>query len=147
MRRASWFFIMGLFLFMPSLAIGGVDGKALLQKCEPIAKLFDDPASLSSKEASGGVYCLGYIDSFMETFSFQVQAKIVPSVPYCMPEEEIPKKEIARVVVDYLNNHPENLDKPAGYYLFMALREAYPCNKEEEKEETKINENKVTGEK
>ena len=145
MRHVSWFFVVSLFLFMPALAMGGVDGKELLQKCEPIEKLYDDPASLSSKEASGVVYCLGYLDSFMETFYFQVQAKIVPSVPYCMPEEELPKKEIARVVVDYLKKHPEELGKPAGYHIFMALREAYPCNKDDEKE--KAIESEVQGDK
>ena len=145
MRSAVWFFIISM-LFIPGVATGGVDGKELLQKCEPIEKLYEDPSSLSSKEASGVVYCLGYIDSFVETFYFQTQAKILPSLPYCMPESKVPKKEVAKRVVDYLKNHSEELAKPAGYYIFMALREAYPCNKEENdgKEETKINENKIT---
>jgi hypothetical protein len=140
MKRAPWFLLISLFLFMPGLAIGGLDGNELLQKCEPIEKLYDDPASMDSKEASGVVYCLGYIDSFIETFYFQVQAKILPSVPYCMPEEQLPKKEIAKVIIDYLKNHPEELGKPAGYFIFLALREAFPCREEtnkaeEEKEE------------
>jgi hypothetical protein len=70
----------------------------------------------------------------METFHFQVQAKIVPSLPYCMPEETVPKKEIAKMIVTYLKQHQEELGKPAGYFIFMALRDAYPCNKEDEKE-------------
>ena len=151
MRSVTWFFIVGLFLLAPALAMGGTDGNALLLKCEPIEKLYEDPASLSSKEASGVVYCLGYIESFTETFYFQVQAKIVPSVPYCIPAEGPSKKEIVKVVVDYLKSHTEELGKPAGYHIFMALRNAYPCNKEkneteEEKEETKTGENKVSAE-
>ena len=152
MRCVSWFIIVILFLCIPALAIGGMDGNELLLKCEPIEKLYDDPASLNSKEASGVVYCLGYLDSFTETFYFQVQAKIVPSVPYCMPEEAPSKKEIAKAVVDYLKSHPEELGKPAGYHIFLALRDAYPCNKEEngtegEKEEINMDENKVSSEK
>jgi len=149
MKFASWLFITTLLLLLPTYALGEVDGNALLQKCEPIEKLYEDPASLSSKDASGVVYCLGYLDSFMETFSFQVMAKIVPSVPYCMPEDQLPKKDIVKVVVDYLKNHEEELGKPAGYHIFMALREAYPCDKEKNKvegenNEAEVSENKIT---
>lgn len=140
MKRASCFFIAGLLLFLPALALAGVDGKELLQKCEPIEKLYSDPQSLSSSEASGVVYCIGYIDSFMETFDFEVQARIVPALPYCLPEKDLPKKELVKVVVDYLKTHSEDLGKHAGYYIFMALREAYPCNKEEKN--TEAGENK-----
>lgn len=151
MKSVSWFIIVILFLCIPSLAIGEMNGEQLLLKCEPIEKLYDDPTALSSKEASGVVYCLGYLDSFTETFYFQVKAKIVPSVPYCMPEEAPSKKEIAKTVVEYLKSHPEELGKPAGYHIFMALRDAYPCNKEEnetdeENEETNMDENKVSSE-
>lgn len=131
MKRVGLFIIVNLLLFFPALVHATLDGNELLQKCGPIEKLFDDPASLSSKEASGVVYCMGYIDSFMETFSFQVQAQIVTGLPYCLPEEETQsRKEITRVIVEYLKNHSDGLAKPAGYQLFMALRQAYPCNAE-----------------
>lgn len=132
MKNVLWIFIM--FLFFPVCVHAAVDGNELLQKCGPIEKLYSAPDSLNSKEASGVVYCLGYLDSFIETFQFQVKAKIVPSVPYCMPDEKVPKKEIAKVIVEYLKQHQEELNKPAGYHIFMGLREAYPCNIEDEKE-------------
>ncbi len=128
-----------LLLAMPVFANAGVDGSELLQKCEPIEKLYDDPASLSSKEGSGVVYCMGYIDSFIETFYFQVKAKIVPSVPFCMPEKDLSRKEIVKVVVEYLRNNSEEMSNPAGYYLFLALRQAYPCSQKEEKKEDREN--------
>ena len=144
MKLALYILAVYLFVSMPTFVLAAADGNALLQKCEPIEKLYDDPASLSSKEASGVVYCLSYIDSFIETFDFQFQAKIVPGVPYCLPEENLPKKEIVKVVVGYLKNHSEELDKPAGYYIFMALREEYPCTREESSPgEDKAEENKT----
>lgn len=130
MKYMSWFIVIGLLVLLPAVARAELDGNRLLQKCEPIEKLSSGPESMTSSEASGVVYCLGYLDSFLETFSFQVRAKIVPSLPYCMPEEVVPKKEIAGVVVEYLKANREELDKPAGYYIFMALREKYPCNEE-----------------
>ena len=147
MKSAAYLLALCMLLSAPGLAHAAADGKELLQKCEPIEKLYDDPAALSSREASGVVYCLGYIDSFMETFDFQAQAQIVPGVPYCLPEEDVPKKEIVKVVVDYLQKHPEELDKPAGYHIFLALREAYPCKKEKEKEEAGTAEDKISTEK
>lgn len=135
MKLVAWVFIISLLLFSPAVALAELDGNGLLLKCEPIEKLYTNPESLSSKEASGVVYCLGYIDSFMDTFYFQVRAKIVEALPYCMPTEEIPKREIAEAVVGYLNTHQEELAKPAGYFIFMALRNAYPCGME--KGETK----------
>jgi len=145
MKLVGWFVIVNLVLFFPGHARAASDGNELLQKCGPIEKLFDDPASLSSKEASGVVYCLGYIDSFMETFGFLVQAKIVAGLPYCLPEGELPRKEITGVVVDYLENHSEELAKPAGYHIFMALRQAYPCKDNESTAEQENSEMK-TGE-
>jgi len=133
MKSASWLLIVCLFIGVPIFADAAVNGNELLQKCEPIEKLYDEPGSLTSSEASGVVYCMGYIDSFIETFSFQYQAQLVPGVPYCLPEAEVPKKEIVKAVVEYLKNHSAELDKPAGYHLFMALREAYPCSSEKDK--------------
>lgn len=135
--------VLFLFLIFPAGAFAAVAGAELLQKCQPIEKLDSAPESLSSREASGVVYCLGYVDSFMETFYFQVQAKIVPALPYCLPSEDLPKKDIVKSVVDYLQSNSEDLTKPAGYYIFMALREAYPCNKEEAAE--KIPEDRIPG--
>ena len=139
MKAASWLLFVCLFFWKPAYANAAANGNELLQKCGPIEKLDNDPGSLSSNEASGVVYCMGYIDSFMETFSFQFQAQLVPGVPYCLPEADVPKKEIVKVVVAYLKNHPEELGKPAGYHIFMALREAYPCNSEKDKEKAMKN--------
>ena len=127
MKYISGLLVAGLFFLFTGNARAAFDGHALLQKCEPMEKLYNDPASLSSSEATGVIYCMGYIDSFMDTFRFQVQSRIVTGVPYCLPEEAPAKRETARAVVGYMKGHPEDLDKPAGYLLFMGLREAYPC--------------------
>ena len=137
MKRFSWMMFLVFFCTIPALSMAEMTGKELLQKCEPLEKLNDTPPSLSSKEATGIVYCLGYIDSFMDTFSFQVQAKIVPSVPYCLPVEEQPKKKYAEDVVNYMKSDPGELNKPASFYLFMGLRDAYPCNKKTDVDDVK----------
>jgi len=97
-----------------------------------LEKLDEAPASLTSREASGIVYCLGYIEGFMDTFSFQRAARIVPAIPYCLPKEPIPKKKFGRIVVDYMKDNADQLNKPASYSIFMGLRGAYPCKAKNE---------------
>jgi hypothetical protein len=80
---------------------------------------------------------LGYIDSFIDTFYFQVRAKIVPSVPYCLPVEKQPKKKYAEDVVNYMKSDPVELNKPASYYIFMGLRDTYPCNEKTDADDAK----------
>ena len=137
MKKFLWIIFMVFFCAIPALSMAGMTGKELLQKCEPLEKLDEEQASLTSKEATGIVYCLGYIESFMDTFSFQRDARIVPAVPYCLPKEQIPKKKFARIVVDYMKNNADQLDKPASYSIFMGIRRAYPCEVQEESDGTK----------
>ncbi len=119
MKKFLWIIFMVFFCAIPALSMAGMTGKELLQKCEPLEKLDEEQASLTSKEATGIVYCLGYIESFMDTFSFQRDARIVPAVPYCLPKEQIPKKKFAQIVVDYMKDNADQLDKPASYSILM----------------------------
>ena len=128
MKCTTGFIAAMLILILPGIALAALDGNGLLQKCGPIEKLYDDPASMSSKEASGVIYCLGYIDSFIETFDFQVQAQILKGVPYCLPEGELSKKDIVKAVVGFMESHPDELGKPAGYQILLGLRDIYPCS-------------------
>ena len=132
MKRIFWIIIIVLLGVFPAISTAEMTGKELLENCQPLEKLNDNPPSLTSKESTGIIYCLGYIDSFMDTFSFQKTARIVPAIPYCLPKEKIPKKEFARIVVEYMKVNPEDLDKPASYAIFMGLRRAYPCNEQKE---------------
>ena len=137
MKKNFWILIALLILAFPAITTAEMSGKELLQKCQPIEKLNESSPSLTSKETTGIVYCLGYIDSFMDTFSFQVQAKIVPSIPYCLTKEKQPKKKYAQDVVEYMKNDPEELNKPASFYIFMGLRDAYPCNEKTDTDDAK----------
>ena len=83
MKRFFGILTVFLLLVYPAISAAEMSGKELLEKCQALEKLKDNPSSLSSKDATGIVYCFGYIDSFMDTFYFQVRAKIVPSLPYC----------------------------------------------------------------
>ncbi len=137
MKKFFCIFITVLFLAYPIISTAEMTGSELLEKCQALEKLKDNPPSLSSKEATGVVYCLGYIDSFIDTFYFQVQAKIVRSVPYCLPVEKQPKKKYAEDVVNYMKSELEELNKPAGYYIFMGLRDTYPCSEKTDADDAK----------
>ena len=130
MKKSIWIFAILVLCAFPAISMGEVTGEQFLLLCAPLEKLDKDPTSLTSKEATGIVYCLGYIESFMDTFSFQKAARIVPGIPYCLPEEKISKKKFAQIVVDFMKNNAEQLEKPAIYSIFMGIRGAFPCAEE-----------------
>jgi hypothetical protein len=104
------------------------DGNELLSKCEAAERWVthqgtdDDPAN--------GSYCLGFIDGVMllatDTTVRLVDSDHRSSLP-CAPAEGLTTGQAMRVVLKYLNSHPETLHKSAQLLVVLALREAFPC--------------------
>jgi hypothetical protein len=45
---------------------------------------------------------------------------------YCITEGTS-MDEMAQQYINYMNNHPEDMNQPAGISILEALKEAYPC--------------------
>lgn len=94
-------------------------GNKLLSKCE-------EPAG-----AIRGV-CLGYIIGIFD--SLEVFKVLYPNIysgtSICTKiynYSELTTGQIERIVIKYLNDHPEDLHHPAGGIILWALSEAFPC--------------------
>jgi hypothetical protein len=81
--------------------------------------------------------CAGFIDGFAaghfsaETFhAFHHREEKIDEVygRLCIPDN-INRGQLARVLVQYLEQHGDKLKLPAGLLLDDALREAFPCPK------------------
>jgi len=48
---------------------------------------------------------------------------------YCAPEQELKVIQRIRVVVKYLDEHPEKLHDPDSLLIALAFIEAFPCGK------------------
>ncbi|MGA2086582.1 MAG: Rap1a/Tai family immunity protein, partial [Terracidiphilus sp.] len=83
-----------------------------------------------SAELAKGMHCLGYLSGVTDTYLFwkytnnTQKAKVY--VPACIPEGAT-NFELARVVVKYLNDHPNQLHKSYRLLVMLALEDAYPC--------------------
>lgn len=102
-------------------------GVKLLEECQTAAKNFDNaPAN----EAAGGIHCLGYLSGVDDTLTLwrennaaSIKGNAQP--PACIPSATM--LELAKVVVKYLNDHPNQLHKSYSELVVLALSDAYPC--------------------
>ena len=73
------------------------------------------------------VSCIDYLMGVADTFSLVMKTSHVAKV-ICIPPK-VNGGQLSKVVVKYLNEHPEDLHYTAAGEVFYAYREAFPCNK------------------
>lgn len=104
-------------------------GAQLLDECQVAAKGGPN-APEDAAELAKGMRCLGYLSGVRDTYLFWKNTnntqKAKAYVPACIPEEAT-NFELARVVVKYLNDHPNQLHKSYRLLVMLALEDAYPC--------------------
>jgi hypothetical protein len=61
-------------------------------------------------------FCMGYISGVSQL------------VDDC-EEENVTRGQVIKVTLKYIDEHPEELDKPASTIVSRALLKAFPCNK------------------
>ena len=107
----------------PKTAAGqSVTGTDLLERCD----IWDNFSDMASAFESG--MCQGELFGVWNTASIfnhlpSVQARLLT---FCSPEE-VTLLRIRRVVVNYLQTHPERLQESSSILILDALREAFPC--------------------
>jgi Rap1a immunity proteins len=115
MRKATFatlFFVM--LAGLPALAKDDLDGNGLLPKCEVDARAMDGQ-DLTWKEMAAGNYCMGLVRG-VESASDDVA-----------PPKGVTVGQMERVVLLYLQNHPEELQKDDFVLVHQALRKAFPA--------------------
>lgn len=105
-------------------------GSALLDECQQVLNFVRTPAIDSHQRdgnLTGASYCMGMINGMMALNAIY-QAKPGASVLFCPPTSPVTNIHGARLVVDYLEQHPEQQEWDAGSLMYFAFAEAYPCN-------------------
>jgi Rap1a immunity proteins len=82
--------------------------------------------------AASGSFCAGFIsgvleEQFMWTANDTLH-KRTHDFRFCLPEKST-NDQILKVFVKYLDDHPEELHKPAALLLIQAMVKAFPCQK------------------
>lgn len=104
-------------------------GVQLLHECEVAS---NENANLSPAEEGQAEYCIAYLDGLTDAFAFwrfdndKHKGQVPP--PACIPTG-VTNFELAKVVVKYLNDHPNSLHDSYRVLAVVALQVAYPCNK------------------
>lgn len=77
--------------------------------------------------------CLGYVSGFVDGvvagngFAEGVTTRKVPE-PFCRPDN-VENGQLIKIVLKYIDNHPERAHLPTGALIMYALYEALPCPK------------------
>lgn len=96
------------------------DGNELLRDCaeSPHGKLPEDAFRFGT--------CIGYLSGIVDMH--MVYARI-PNLPIsCVPPERVSVRQVQRVVVKYLQEHPEQLHYTKFALVNIALNQAFPCS-------------------
>jgi Rap1a immunity proteins len=100
------------------------DGNSLLTNCSVIEKSLDD---INAEQRLALATCLSYIDGFREGFLVgATMGEVEKPLLLCLPEH-VTSGQTARVIIRFLQNHPERLHQPAATLTYEALNKAFPC--------------------
>jgi hypothetical protein len=67
----------------------------------------------------GEGFCLGVVDGAVAT---------AHNLDFCIPEQT-PRIQIVRVVIHYMEEHPEQQHYQLSTLALLALRNSYPCHR------------------
>ena len=128
-----------LFSIASEASADGMSGKMLLGYCKALVGAFEKNknAPLSEDELSSGGLCSGYIEGILDgsyymrsiannQFKSNYSTK-APLITDFWNVEIGSTPEVAKVIIKYLELHPERYNKPAVVAVYLALRERYPA--------------------
>jgi hypothetical protein len=94
------------------------DGSYLLVSCQITIRVFENPdVALNKYEEWRDGFCRGIVEGVSDTSSLVCQ------------EEGVVFGQEVRIVVKYLQDHPEQLHLKNTKLVEMALAKAFPCSK------------------
>jgi hypothetical protein len=120
-KISSIILLVSFFVSSPASAgVGYTDGNKILSACNELSELLNYRFELDSFEAGR---CWGYIAASTDIFKVM---KYGSSRIVCIPEEK-EVSDYVRIVLDYLNEHPKDLEHPAFQLITKAFAEIFPC--------------------
>jgi Rap1a immunity proteins len=112
-----------LLIFCGTVHAQATTGETILKKCKGIA---------SKPSAWDDGFCAGFIDATIDTLTMWEASDIFAKrthdkdVKFCFPTN-VDNGQIILVFVKYLEDHPEELHKPANLLFVESMRKAFPC--------------------
>ena len=107
-----------------SAVVPTIDGNRLLRDCNNTIRALEGSGGSVETLASAS-FCIGYVTGILEMHAFSSLIEKMPPL-FCLPDE-MEFGQAIRVIVRYLQTHPERLHVPASAHVIEALRGAFPC--------------------
>jgi len=105
------------------------DGNELLKQCT--SAIFSIESEVYKKEGDefNTAFCLGIVRGVKDTLGTlsSVEGVLLPVYRVCFPKKGISVGQAVRIVVKYLNEHPEDLHAYEAILVMKAFYQAYPC--------------------
>ncbi len=130
--------LISLILFLVSSSghafyITGMTGEDLLRVCtEEGTNTTQGDIAFAKSVAEIGV-CLGYLAGIIDMSAYYTVILSATNCPnkkvtylFCIPDDATPTQKM-KVVIKYLNDHPEELNKPAIGIVIEAYQQYFPC--------------------
>lgn len=101
-----------------------IDGNTLLPRCS-LAVEFQDKKDLKPDGVTDTVLCLDFVSGFLD--GYETASTVENGKPMlCFPEGATTGQMI-RVIVKWMQDHPEKLNEPASHLVFQALYNSFGC--------------------
>jgi hypothetical protein len=119
----------GLLFFLHPLTARATTGTEFEDSCR-LALAIPDNATPKESDFTQAAHCYGIVEGVLYTLEAWEAADQVdgrkPNVEACIPEH-VTVGQATRVVLKYLDAHPERLQHEAVTLSIIALREGFPC--------------------
>jgi hypothetical protein len=102
-----------------------IDGNTLLKACRLVVKASDGEPFPANQGVEFG-YCLGLIQGVRSALMIH-KDQLTPVYRICFPYTGITNEQAARIVVKYLDSHPELLNEDPALLTVYAYRDVYLC--------------------
>jgi len=117
-----------LFLVIPATAkeqwyrVFGPNGNTFIVTCKAAIQKIDNPDWQGTKQqAHDSGYCFGFVSAVAEHLNEDDGVDL--------SDKAITRDQLIRVVQKYMEDHPEELSKPASWLIRQALIKAFPVHR------------------
>jgi hypothetical protein len=121
----TWIGAVALVATLASGSATALDGNGLLSSCQTTIKYSEGDRNISSFDVG---QCTGMVDG-VEGAIFVLNDSVSSTMKTCYPAAGTTNIQKARIVVKYLQEHPDQLHLPASMLTVIAYMGAFPCKK------------------
>jgi len=82
-------------------------------------------AALEKQTGARAGLCVGYINAYRELAAMLPESA---GIKLCLPAPGVGNEQFIKIVLKYLDQHPEKLHLPAAQLIYDATDEAFPCH-------------------